>query len=200
VPIIGDNEILTGFDREFHLAFSLQHRKLKRDLDGYEKSPAPVRGPEGRIAYLENSRLDHEGVRFVALDWVSRAGDDSADLHDYPGGTWEWFTESVESAPPGPKERVVLLSHLPMHWNPVYEVFSREEMARISAFTRRYADVISADYAGHYHFDWWQPQAGYQLFVCDATWDDRNTVRLVTVTRRDGAFHYRQEKVEMPRE
>jgi hypothetical protein len=195
-PVIGDNEIQTGFDREFHEAFSVQHRRLAETVPGFRKAPTPVKDPAtGRISYLQNFRFDHGGVRFVGLDWVTRAGGDSADLHDYPGGTWKWFTESVEAAPPGPNERVVLLSHLPMHRNIVYEVFSKEEYRRVSAFTEKHRDVIWADFAGHYHFDWWEPKAGYQLFVCDATWDDTNTVRLVSVFRGEEEFTYRQEKV-----
>jgi len=82
-----------------------------------------------------------------------------------------------------PENSVVLLSHLPMHVNFFYRVFTKEEDEAIAVVTKPFDKILFADFAGHYHINWTQPRPdwGYDLFVTDATWDDEITLRVVGV-------------------
>lgn len=203
VPLIGDNEVETGYDEHFHTVFRKQYAHLKKRLTGWRKTRTPVKHPKaGRKVYLQNFSFDHRGVHFVALDWCTRTGGETADLNDYPGGTWPWFTKDVKRAAKGTHNRIVMLTHLPMHVNFFYEVFSKEEQAAVDEFLHPFADFVYADFAGHYHFNWLGRNArgGYDFFVTDATWDDKNTIRLVEVRKNEeeNAFVYKHGMIHVP--
>ena len=64
----------------------------------------------------------------------------------------------------------------------------------IEAVIAPYGELIAAAYAGHYHFDGAETNsnAGYDVFVTDAIWDDENTVRVVEVHGNGQRFEYVQ--------
>jgi Calcineurin-like phosphoesterase len=201
VPIIGDNEIESGSEVRFHEVFAKQYARLGKRLVNWRKAPTPVVDPATkRRLHLQNFSFDHRGVHFIGLDWCTRAGGESADLHDFPGGTLRWLRDDVKKAAKGTKNRVVLLSHLPMHCNVVYEVFRAEEQAAVDRILRPHAKYVYADFAGHYHFEWSsvRPEGGYSLFVTDAAFRGHNTIRLVTVRRSRDRFTYIHEMIRVP--
>ncbi len=183
VPVLGDNEIESGCEEDFHDVFAPPLARLSKAVRNYRRAPpvAPAAGRE--IRTLQNLSFDYRGVHFVVLDWKTRDGGESADLHDFPGGTLPWLKQELELCRERPENSVVLLSHLPMHVNFFYRVFTKEEDEAIAVVTKPFDKILFADFAGHYHINWTQPRPdwGYDLFVTDATWDDEITLRVVGV-------------------
>lgn len=184
VPINGDNEVQLGSEEAYHLAFADHYDALATTLDGWEMPPAEVVNPEwDKTSWFHNVAFTYEGVRFVGLDWASREINglrgEFGELHDFEGGTWPFFVEQLEAAAGGGTENVVLFSHIPMH----LATFDLEEMAKVTAVTAPLADHVWADLAGHYHGSGSETleDAGYELHVTDATWDDAVELRIVEV-------------------
>ena len=76
---------------------------------------------------------------------------------------------------------MILASHHPMHLSPA--AFDLAEMETLSTVIAPYGDRIYADLAGHYHVDMeTTEEAGYDVLVTDAIWDDVITVRLISVS------------------
>ena len=87
IPVIGDNEVQSGYEKEFQDVFGLHFKSLSRILDNWRKAPAPVAG-----MYLQNFSFDYKGCHFVCCDFNSRRSDDEGgELHDFPGGSWPWL-------------------------------------------------------------------------------------------------------------
>jgi hypothetical protein len=201
VPLIGDNEVQSGSAARFHAVFAGHYARLARRLGDWRQARVPVVAPDGeRRFHLQNFSFEHRGVRFIGLDWCTREKGESADLHDFPGGTLPWLREEVKMATKGVENRIVLLSHLPMHCNVVYEVFRREEQATVDRLLRPHAKFLYANFAGHYHFTWHsdRPEGGYALYVTDAAFRDDNTIRLVSVRRSGNRFAYEHERIRVP--
>ncbi|MHC4223900.1 MAG: metallophosphoesterase family protein, partial [Planctomycetota bacterium] len=141
----------------------------------------------------------------LCIDWCTRTiggpASESADLHDFAGGTWPWFEDESRAGAQGPKECIVMVSHHPMHdLVGGYGSFALAEMERIEALTGSHGDWVYANFAGHYHFDWVETRSagGYQVVITDATWDDENTFRLVRVFEDSDTFSYEREIVALP--
>lgn len=196
VPIIGDNVLHTSGDDAFDATFGPQLESLP--FDGFARAPLPV--PDSRLggdAWFQNLRFEHEGVLFVGLDWNIRhlSGNlaEFGDFNDVPGGSFEWMLDALEGVDERPDESVVLLSHVPMVPG-VFYVADRENFAELLA---PIASKVFGNFVGHLHIDHDEeyPEAGYSTHVTDATWDDRNTIRIVDVLGNDARRAYEQELV-----
>ena len=83
IPIIGDNEVQFGCEKEFHEIFKPHFNDLSEILDNWQKAPAPVAG-----MYLQNFSFDYKGCHFVCPDFNSRkARGQGGGLHDFTGGS-----------------------------------------------------------------------------------------------------------------
>lgn len=199
VPINGDNEIAAGSEEAYALGFAEHYAALSTTLDDWVTGPVEVWNPQfEKTSWFHNLAFTWKGVRFVGLDWASRDPNvilsEMGELHDFEGGTWSFFVEQVGAA--GEKgEDVVMFSHIPMHLSP--GGFDLDEMERVSAVTAPRAEHVWADLAGHYHGSASEtvPDAGYDLHVTDATWDDEVELRLVEVWANELRFEPSTELV-----
>jgi hypothetical protein len=198
VPITGDNEIHGGDEELFFTTFSDHWDSLSAVLDEWRMAEMPVWNPEAeQDSWFTNVAFEYRGLHFVGVDWSARGAEGLAremgDLHDFEGGTWPWFEEAIEGLPEDTAESIVLFSHIPMHFG----MFWFDEMDAIEALLGPYADTVYANVAGHVHMDYERTIAGggYVVYAVDATWDDTNTVRLVTVQGDGSAFAYTHETV-----
>jgi hypothetical protein len=197
VPILGDNEVQGLAEQAFEEAFASQWALLGETFDAWRKAPLPVANPvEGGESWLQNFSFDFRGLHFVGLDWCSRdVGSifgEMADLHDFEGGTRPWFDEDLAALSPGPRERVVLLSHHPMHLSP--GAFTLDEMDTLTRHYAGDADRIDADYAGHYHLtgDETLEEQGWDVHVTDTIHEAPVHLRLVEVWGNEQRFEFVQ--------
>jgi hypothetical protein len=204
LPLIGDNEIQSGFEREFNDTFSPQYEALAGILDDWHKAPAPVWNPEqGTESFFQNFSFDHRGVHFVGLDWCTRRVapivGEQADLHDFPGGTFEWFRQDIEGCPKPLEENIVMASHHPMHFLPI-GAFTIQEQTVLERFTSQYRDALYADFAGHYHLSVHNGlrSAGYEIYLTQSPWVAQNALRIVTVDYEQDRIAYSSEIVTIP--
>jgi len=230
VPLIGDNDVSwsgggSGEDayftggREFEGTFGAVYDDLATILENWTKAPTPVWNPEiGQQSTLHNFSFDHEGVHFVCLDWATRRNvptpenplqTEQADLHDFAGGTWPWFTDDVAGCSKDGEENIVMLSHHPMHVAPVIgglpvnlAAFDQAELAQVEAFTAGYGDHVYANIAGHYHVDFLEsmPVGKYDVYVTRAVHDALPGRMKLVRAYRDGSgpFTYHHEYVQLP--
>lgn len=209
VPLIGDNET-HGDEELFDATFAPQYASLAGLLENWRKEPTPVWNPQwAQDSWLQNFSFDYRGLHFVAADWASRAGEglegEQADLHDFPGGTWPFFTSDIETCGKDALENIVMLSHHPMHVSPILQdlevaSFSPEEVDTLEAFTAAHGDHVYASLAGHYHIDWTEsrPDGGYQLYVTEAVHMGIKNLRVVKVFNDTGdAFSYQHQRVNV---
>lgn len=201
VPILGDNEVQYGAEQTFDTVFQPVFADLESRFDTFNRAPVEVYNPEhDTLSWFQNLSFEHRDVHFVGLDWNAREigtiFGEMADLHDFDGGSWPWFAARLGIlAGQGPTENVVLLSHHPMHMG--VGAFDVDEMDTVAALTSSLAEHVAGNYAGHYHFDMdvTLEDAGYDLHVTDATWDDDNRIRVTEVWSDGTAFEYRQELI-----
>jgi hypothetical protein len=198
VPIIGDNEVQAGDEEAFEATFSQRYDLLATTFGGWQRAAAPVWNPEaGQESWFTNMAFDHRGVHFVGVDWCARGVSglegEMGDLHDFDGGTWQWFEGVFGALPKDAVESIVLFSHIPMHFG----AFWLDEMNAIEGLLGPFADAVYADFAGHVHITYEQavPGGGYVVYVTDATFDDENTIRLVQVEGNGVRFAYTHELI-----
>lgn len=202
VPINGDNEVHLGAEESYSVAFEPQYDALAGTFDDWEKAPTQVDNPEwGVPSWFHNMAFTYEGIRFVGIDWASRDPNallgEFGELHDFPGGSFPFFEEQITRSSVGNTENVVIFTHIPMHFG----AFDVDEMDRIKAVTAPLGEHVWADLAGHYHASASETveDAGYDLHVTDATWDDEIELRLVEVWVAGDAFAPITELVVVPR-
>jgi len=208
IPIIGDNEIQTGCEKEFHDVFEKHFQYLSGVFQNWGKAPVPVKG-----RYLQNFSFDYKGCHFVCADFLSRKiKDESGELHDYAGGSWQWFKSDIEHCTKSKKENIVIMTHIGMFRTGFgfadQFLFSESQMKKIKDFLFDYRDFVDSNYAGHIHQNWhtvvWSGffVKLYDVRVTDETWystawpesDDRKlTVRLVQVNSDGPKISYQQQ-------
>ena len=200
VPVTGDNEIQSSDSQAFFEAFEPQWQALGTQLDGFAYVPMPVANPEyDNESWFTNHSFEHRGVTFVGLDWCARiVGSlfgEMADLHDFEGGTLPYFEDAMAGLGEGARDSVVLYSHHPMHLSP--GAFDLDEMAILEAAVEPWADRVYANFGGHYHADGEDESVNglWEVHVTDATWDDDNRLRLVTVSGNGARFSYEHELI-----
>lgn len=186
VPVIGDNEIHNGVEADFIATAAPMLDTLQGQVEDWRAAEMPVDNPEvDQLSWLMNYSFTHRGVRLVALDWNARVENtifgEMAELHDFEGGTLPFLEEELALHGEGPEGGMILASHHPMHMSPA--AFDLAEMESLSTLIAPYGDRIYADLAGHYHVDMeTTEEAGYDVLVTDAIWDDVITVRLISVS------------------
>ena len=207
IPLMGDNEIQAGCEKEFHEVFGPHFNTLSRILGNWRKAPAPVAGE-----YLQNFSFDYKGCHFVCPDFNSRkAGDEGGELHDFAGGSWSWFKNDIELCPKPKKENIVIMTHIGM-FNTGFEfadrfVYSESGMDKIKGLLNDYRDNVDSNYAGHLHLNWYAPVwlelfvPIYHVRVTDETWFNKQwpevedpglTVRWVQVDNSGTKISYFQ--------
>lgn len=207
IPIIGDNEIQTGCEKEFHEVFAPHYQRLSGTLDHWRKSSVPVAG-----MYLQNFSFDYKGCHFVCPDFNPRkAGNEGGDLHDFEGGSWRWFMKDIQQCRKSKKENINIMTHIGMFRTGIRFadefVFSKEEMDKIKRFLHPYRDNVDSNYAGHLHVNGYVPVWSklfvpvYHVRITDETWsgtqwpereDPGLTVRWVQVDKSASKISYRQ--------
>jgi hypothetical protein len=202
IPLMGDNEFQAGSEVEFNNVFSPQYAYLAGILTNWQKASVPVWNPQiSAESYLQNFSFDHHACHFICADFAARyTGTETAELHNFTGGTWPWFKNDVINCQKTKTENIVSLSHHGMFINPY--LFNSSQMSTITAFTGGYKSYLHANYSGHVHLNWTQ---GVPLFfshytgiTTDATFEDDNTMRRVAVTIGSLAVSYAQELVVIP--
>jgi hypothetical protein len=203
VPVIGDNEVHAGDGERFDDVFGPQFSLLESTMDAWQRGPVALYDPVLETdVWLQNFSFGYRGIRFVGLDWCSRDPGtilgEMAELNDYDGGSLPFFGAEVSRIEGIGIEDVLLFSHHPMYVSP--GGFSVDEMERITGLTGPVSHRIAANFAGHYHLNHDETvyDAGYDLFITDAIWDDENTVRMVEVWGNGTRFAYEQELFIVP--
>jgi len=207
IPVIGDNEIQVGCEKEFQDVFGPHFKILAGRLDNWRKSPAPVTGK-----YLQNFSFDYKGCHFACPDFNPRkAGDEGGELHDFADGSWPWFKNDIEQCPKPKNENIVIITHIGM-FNTGFEfadkfVYSESEMNKIKGFLNGYKDNVDTNYAGHLHLNWYVPVWSrifvpiYHVRVTDETWSKKQwpevkdaglTVRWVQADNSGTKISYQQ--------
>ena len=207
IPIIGDNEVQTGCEKEFHEIFASHYQRLSKTLDHWRKSSVPVAD-----MYLQNFSFDYKGCHFVCPDFNPRkAGNEGGDLHDFEGGSWRWFMKDIQQCRKSKKENINIMTHIGMFRTGFkfadQFVFSGEEMNEIKHFLQPYKENVDSNYAGHLHVNGYVPVWSklfvplYHVRITDETWsgtqwpeseDPGLTVRWVHVDNSDSKISYRQ--------
>jgi len=207
IPVIGDNEVQAGCEKEFQDVFRPHFKILSGTLDNWRKAPSPAAGK-----YLLNFSFDYKGCHFVCPDFISRkAGDEGGELHDFSGGSWPWFKNDIELCPKPKNENIIIMTHIGM-FHTGFEfadrfVFSQSEMDTIKSFLNDYRDNVDSNYAGHLHLNWYAPVWSrlfvplYHVRVTDETWSQLQwpendepglTVRWVQVDNDGRKISYQQ--------
>jgi hypothetical protein len=214
IPIIGDNEIQAGCEKEFHEVFASQYERLSKTLDYWRKSPVPVAD-----MYLQNFSFDHKGCHFVCPDFNPRkAGDEGGDLHDFEGGSWRWFMKDIRQCRKSKRENINIMTHIGMFRTGIgladEFVFSDKEMGKITNFLHSYKENVDSNYAGHLHINGYVPVWSklfvplYHVRITDETWsgtqwpereDPGLTVRWVQVDNSGPKISYRQNIEDISR-
>jgi len=207
VPIIGDNEVEEGCEKEFEDTFSEQYQHLRRVLANWRKAASPV-----SKKYLQNFSFNHKGCHFVCCDFNSRQpGAEGGELHDFEGGSWPWFRNDIETCPKVKTESIVIVTHIGMFrtgFGMADEfLFTADEMNKIKRFLNGYRGYVDSNYAGHIHQNWhasvWTGlfRAIYHVRTTDETWHCRQwpegnsraiTVRVVRVDSDGPKVSYKQ--------
>lgn len=176
IPVIGDNEVQAGCEKEFQEVFGPHFNTLSRILGNWRKAPVPAAGK-----YLQNFSFDYKDCHFVCPDFNSRKADgQGGELHDFAGGSWPWFKNDIERCPKSKKENIVIMTHIGM-FNTGFEfadkfVYSESEMDTIKSFLNDFKDNVDSNYAGHLHLNWYVPVWSrifvplYHVRVTDETW------------------------------
>ena len=198
VPITGDNEVHAGDEELFEATFSDQYELLSTTFESWQRAAMPVWHPVAdQDSWFTNMAFELHGVQFVGLDWAARGVEglegEMGDLHDFDGGTWQWFEGIFEALPKDAQESIVMFTHIPMHFG----MFWGDEMSAIEALLGPYGDAVYADFAGHVHITYERTVAGggYVVYATDAIFDDNNTLRLVLVEGNGARFVYTHELV-----
>ncbi|MHC4699232.1 MAG: metallophosphoesterase family protein, partial [Planctomycetota bacterium] len=179
VPIIGDNEIQCGSEREFAETFGGQYRRLSKVLPNWDKASMPVNGK-----YLQNFSFNYKGCHFVCCDFNSRKlGNEGGELHDFAGGSWPWFKNDIKRCPKNKKESIVIVTHIGMFRTGFGKadeyLFAPDEMKKIKGFLHDYRGFVDSNYAGHIHQNWhasvWSGlfTTIYHVRTTDETWYGR---------------------------
>jgi len=204
MPIAGDNMIVAGDEEAWQAVFQPQIAELGELFGGVDQALQPVWNPlYEQESWHANYTLRHQGVTFMALDWVSRSDhvlySETAELQDHDGGTWQWFEEQILTLGDVADESVIMASHNAMHFGPgSFDLATSEELM---ARTAPYADQLAASYGGHLHLDlddtsW---TGGWDVQVIDATWDDSLSLAIVDVWGNDRRFAYELERLKLER-
>lgn len=206
VPVIGNHDIwpytrgssgveapIPIGDRYFLEVFSEQLDELRLNFPNFVMEVSSVFNPEcSCYSYFINYAFDFEGYHFVVLDFVSRthailgpgAGPD-ADLYDFDGGSWRWFSQHLDSYPnKGDHNVIVFVHHPPIvnFWG--LDSFSQGEYDKMDSFIRErgYGDLIFGFFSGHLHKNEVRIEYAGQYVVITGATKDNSTIRIVKIS------------------
>jgi hypothetical protein len=199
VPVAGDNMLHVGDEERWQRVFAPQMTVLAETFQDFHAAPQPTFNPDwDRDSWFANYAFVHRGVTFMVLDWCSRSDEpiygDTADLHDFDGGTLPWFQDQVQALESGPQESVVMASHMAMHLGPGSFNIAMDDV--LEGWAGAYADQLALSVGGHLHMDIDQTATvgGWEVHVLDATWDDALTLSIVDVWGNGRRFAYEIER------
>ena len=202
VPIIGDNEVHFGDEENFGTVYGPQYEHLSESVtDWYKEGGGAIWNPEhDQDSFFYNYAFTHKGLRLVSVDWASRSDDsffgEMGDLHDFDGGTWDFFENEIIGSQEQKNDSLLIMSHIPMYLGP--GSFDQAEAEQVAALTQSYTDRIFGNFSGHFHInaEGVFEEAGFEYYVTNAIWDDQITVRMVEVWENEVAFTFQQEVIE----
>lgn len=208
IPVIGNNDVGFRGEKEFQDVFESQYNYLSKVLVHWQKASCPVNN-----MYLQNFSFDYKGCHFVCPDFNPRkAGIESGELYDFPGGSWPWFKNDIVRCQKAKKENIVIMTHIGM-FRTGFEaadqyLFNESQMSEIKQFLQNYKEYVDSNYAGHIHQNW-SAVVWYGFFVpiyyvrvTDETWystqwpeinDQQITMRLVQVNNEGPTIIYKQQ-------
>jgi hypothetical protein len=199
--MIGDNEVASDDEEAFDTTFAPTYEALSADFDNWSRTVVPVHNPlADQDNWFSNFSFDHRGVHFVAVDWCARGAfgalSEVGDLHDFDGGSFQWFTADLAAMDATAADSVVMASHIPMHLG----LLDLDELAQVEALLLQYEEQVYGQFAGHIHADAEVEESDglWTVYVTDATWDDEVRVRLVEVSGNGLRFEYEHELVDVP--
>jgi hypothetical protein len=214
VPLIGNHDMwpyawidgdsyeeateATGDDL-FDEVFADHFAALGGQLERFDKAPVPVEGPDGSGDwYPVNVAFDVEGMHLVGLDLGTREAappglpgvGPEADLHDFPGGSWPWFTEHLQGYPDlGDRNVLVFAHHPPLPLG--LDSLAPDEFDTMEAFIHGLGsgDHVFGFFAGHWHMDLVSDLYGAEPVVVTGATKQDESVRLVRIGA-DGLVDY----------
>ncbi len=174
IPVIGNHDVWPyagadeatvqeGTDVHYYNEFQSQYSYLSSIFPNWvQQASQPKWDPEvGRSVYFENFEFDYNGFHFMASDFNSRGEATwplngtlgEGDLHNFAGGTWDWFTWRLSQYAlnhPESNENIILLAHHPMLLG-LTTMFSFGELGTIENYLDDYGSNMLAEYSGHMH-------------------------------------------------
>lgn len=200
-PLLGNHDMWPYTDAEeadgpigdvaFNRIYDDHLDAVGAQVDNFVRAPSPVYNPEHDMdSHFINYAFDHLGSHFIALDFVTRhhtpneepGVNSRAQLHDFEGGTWQWFGDLMASYDVLEENSVFVFSHHEMGvFVPMLDCFTFEEHAVVGDFIREggYGDAIFGFFAGHRHMSYFHDDfEGQQVVVISAAKDDAE-VRIV---------------------
>lgn len=165
-PETSSTDPLYSTDRYFNNLFNSQYENLKLSgtLQNWEQADTPIWNPKTNpehYSYFQNFAFDYNGYHFITLDfnerdnalWPLKGVAAGGDLHNFSGGTWEWFINHLQqylAKYPESEENIILLAHHPLRNLPIFG-FSGDELDKIQSFLTDYTNNVFAEFAGHTH-------------------------------------------------
>ena len=186
-------------DALFEEVFADHFASLEGQLGGFEKAPTPSTDPAtGEERHFVNLAFDVEGHHLVGLDLGTRdhapqgypGVGPEADLHEFDGGTWPWFTHHMEEYAGLGERNVLLFAHHPPLPLGV-DSLSPDESDAVEAFIHGLGegDHVWGFFAGHWHMDLVSEFYDPEPVVVTPAAKDEAAVRIVRVSP-DGSVDY----------
>ena len=176
-------------DKVFQETFSATFKQLSGEFPGLTKAPAPTTNPQHKHAsYFQNYAFDLKGFHFIVLDFVTRAPapqgyagvDGEAELHDFAGGTWRWFTDHMKGIAGQGHKKVLVFSHHPILAMPLFG-FSDGEYGTIKTYLvdQGQGKNVAGYFAGHLHLDMTRKLGQDAQIVVTAATKEAGAIRLL---------------------
>ncbi|MCB0514192.1 MAG: metallophosphoesterase [Bacteroidetes bacterium] len=176
IPMIGNHDVWQyvryGFEEPYptgdtviNTIFKNVFESAKNFFDNWNdgtRLTATFDPESGHEHYFQNFSFEYDGFKFYALDFNPRYHvkkeepgiGPEAQLHDIPGGTFQWLKKEL-SLQPKHKENTILLAHHPLTDNLIYIiagfVFEYDEYDKLTKMLIPYSNNLALYLAGHVH-------------------------------------------------
>ncbi len=202
-PYAGDVEAPEPVgDGVFEEVFAERFAELAASFLSFTKAATPSYDPEcGCQSHFQNYAFDYEGYHFIALDLVTRnhaplgqpGVTSEADLFDFEGGTWRWWTAHMAGYGGFGAYNTFVFSHHPpvVTTLGILDCLSLDEVNRIDDMLRDggYGGAVWGFFAGHHHLDYTVEGYEGQNIVVTPAEKDGGTVRVIRLYD-DGRVEY----------
>lgn len=192
IPLIGNHDVWpytrmeeaseASGDRFFHAVFGEAIRTNSAHFslwDDGTRHETVIHTQTGKVHQFQNFAFTFSDYRFIATDFGTRrhAGrgepgvGPSADLHDFPGGTFPWFGQQLSQRAAGSKA-VFIFSHWPIMREPIrfHFAFDGKEYKALADLMFPYREKLSIWFSGHIHRSFsqhvTQPGKGENVIRC----------------------------------